>query len=68
MEKPVAHSVPDVVSRTLAFHWYPMLVVANDMSRRETFPSRSAITGGVLEVGAGAIMFSVDYPYESSRG
>ncbi|HZE18189.1 MAG TPA: hypothetical protein VE197_22235 [Mycobacterium sp.] len=32
------------------------------------FPSRSAITGAVLEVGAGAIMFSVDYPYESSRG
>lgn len=29
--------------------------------------SPAALTGAVLEVGADAIMFSVDYPYESSR-
>ena len=28
--------------------------------------SPAALTGAVLEVGADAIMFSVDYPYESS--
>jgi 2,3-dihydroxybenzoate decarboxylase len=29
--------------------------------------SPAALTGAVLEIGADAIMFSVDYPYESSR-
>jgi 2,3-dihydroxybenzoate decarboxylase len=29
--------------------------------------SPAALTGAVLEIGADAVMFSVDYPYESSR-
>lgn len=29
--------------------------------------SPAALTGAVLEVGADAVMFSVDYPYESSK-
>jgi 2,3-dihydroxybenzoate decarboxylase len=29
--------------------------------------SPAALTGAVLEIGADAIMFSIDYPYESSR-
>lgn len=29
--------------------------------------SPAALTGAVLEVGADAIMFSIDYPYESSQ-
>ncbi len=29
--------------------------------------SPAALTGAVLEIGANAIMFSVDYPYESSH-
>ncbi len=29
--------------------------------------SPAALTGAVLEVGADAVMFSIDYPYESSR-
>jgi predicted TIM-barrel fold metal-dependent hydrolase len=29
--------------------------------------SPAALTGAVLEVGAEAVMFSVDYPYESSK-
>ena len=29
--------------------------------------SPAALTGAVLEIGADAIMFSVDYPYESSH-
>ncbi len=29
--------------------------------------SLAALTGAVLEVGADAIMFSIDYPYESSH-
>ena len=29
--------------------------------------SPAALTGAVLEIGADAVMFSVDYPYESSH-
>jgi 2,3-dihydroxybenzoate decarboxylase len=29
--------------------------------------SPTALTGAVLEIGADAVMFSVDYPYESSH-
>lgn len=29
--------------------------------------SPAALTGGVLEIGADAVLFSVDYPYESSH-
>jgi 2,3-dihydroxybenzoate decarboxylase len=29
--------------------------------------SPAALTGAVLEMGADAVMFSVDYPYESCR-